>query len=189
MLDHGGVPARRRLQKVCGDRVRVRKGASEDARRSGMTVGSGEPGQVGIDRRTDQRMHERQTTFVTEDLNPDERVNQPYRLSVVQLGKFSGMPELDIATVDRDRPRESYCARSQVGQSMQDRLLHTVQPDGRQRRHGRARRLDLVASEGCCEFDDEERVSAGRRMNGGNEGWIGRGAQVTTQYGRHPALG
>jgi hypothetical protein len=130
-------------------------------------------------------MHKRQTTLVTEDLNPNERVNKPYRVGVLQLGKLSGMPELDTAAVDRDRPRESYRARSQVGQAMQDRLLHTVQSDGRQRRLRCARRLDLAASEGRCKFDDEERIAARRRVNGRGEGRIWRGAQITTQYGRH----
>src|SRR6476660_34533 len=129
-------------------------------------------------------MHKRQTTLVTEDLNPNKCVNKPYRGGVVQRGKLSGMPELDTAAVDRDRPRESYCARSQIGQPLQDRLLHTVQSDGRQRRLRCARRSDLVAAEGCGEFDDEERVAARRRVNGRSEGRIWRGAQVTTQDGR-----
>jgi hypothetical protein len=48
-------------------------------------------------------MHKRQTTLVTEDLNPNKCVNKPYRVGVVQLGKLSGMPELDTAAVDRAR--------------------------------------------------------------------------------------
>src|SRR5690348_5679377 len=134
-------------------------------------------------------MYERQTTLVTEDLNPDQRGNEPYRVGVVQLGKFSGMPELDAAAVDRDRPGESRGARPKVGEPMQDRLLDTVESDGRQRRQGRARRLHLVATEGRCEFDDEERIAAGRRVNGRDEGWIWCDVQVTTEYGRHPILG
>lgn len=68
--DHGDVPVRRRLQQVGSDSVRVGLVAREDARRSCVTLGAGEPGQVGIDRRSDQRMYKRQTTLVTEDLNP-----------------------------------------------------------------------------------------------------------------------
>ena len=97
------------------------------------------------------------------------------------------MPDLDVAAVDRDRPRQRSGARPKIGQPVQIDCCNAFQSDRGQTRHGCAGRPDPSLPRRCCDFDDEERIATRSRVNSGRKRWIGRLARGRVQHRGHRA--
>jgi hypothetical protein len=92
MLHDRALSGRLGFQEVGGDGVAAAARIREDPSRAGMGLRAHARRNVQVDRRSHERVHEREPTFVAEDLRAHERLDERGGRFIVQPGKRSRVP-------------------------------------------------------------------------------------------------
>jgi hypothetical protein len=175
LFNDSAVSGRVCLQQMRSDRIRVGTRLREDHCRAGMELRAGGRRQVAVDRGPHQRMGERQSTLVPQDLHPHERFDERGRGFRREVGERGRVPQLRSAPEDGDGARKRAGALPQRPEPAKDSSADAVGTDGGHVGRGLPRRSNAPVDQRGDELAEQKRVAIGSGVRGRREvgvGWL-----------------
>ena len=145
--DNGSVAVRFGLEQVSSYSVWFGAGTREDLGRSSVSSRPRGRWDLGVDRGTDERVHEGQPPLVTKDLSPHERLHTLNSRFVVEPCELRSAGRVYVSAQDCHRARHRGRAVTKSGEPPEHRPLHTWRADGRHVRGGLRARAELAVRE------------------------------------------
>ena len=181
-LDGLGSAGRLGGEQVGGDLVRPGTRAGEQLCGTGMCVGPASRGDLAVDRRSHDRVHELQRRSGCEDPRGGETVDGLERGPLGDARQPSHLCEPSVAPQHRDGLRHGRrCRRNQPEpeqRGLREGVGAELRDTARRCRHGPY----AVRGEGADQLPEQERVSSGRRSTRGDERGVGLPAQTLVHH-------
>jgi hypothetical protein len=125
-----------------------------------------------VDGASYDRVEELERILATEKPKPHECAGGRTKLACFQAGEIGRVAQLDRIPEDRGRAQEGEGPRRQASEAKPDGTRNALGSDLEQTGHVGGGRADSLPGDRVEHSDEEERISTGRRFEGGGEGVV-----------------